>query len=127
MRPTFRWITLLALIVADGTTAAHAQAEFCVDTVEEFDVAYRTSAIQPVTIRMAEGVWNMIGSTIDPSRPNHFYPNRSVRLEGGYNANCSNRSNAPDATVLTAPVIDISAPLAGAAALHVERITIRDV
>lgn len=106
---------------------AWAQVEVCVDSVAEFDAAYRLAQLQPVTIRMAAGVWNMAGSTIAPNQSNFVYPARSVRIEGGYNSGCSTRSEDPGATVLTGSVLDFSAPLGEDHTLHIERLSFREL
>jgi parallel beta-helix repeat protein len=127
MSPAIRWIVLSALAFGVGIPAVHAQAEFCVDTVDEFDAAYRLSLFQPVTIKMAAGVWHMTGSTVDSQRSSFVYPSRSVRIEGGYNASCSARSEDPGATVLTASVLEFSIQSSGGSTLHIERLTFRNL
>ncbi len=107
--------------------AARAQAAACVRTVAEFDAAYRLALLQPVTIRMAAGAWNMAGSTIAPHQANFVYPARSVRIEGGYNSSCTTRSEDPGATVLTGSALTLSAPLGEGHTLHIERLSFREL
>jgi parallel beta-helix repeat protein len=118
---------MLVCAALASMSRASAQAEFCVRTVAEFDTAYRLSLAQPVTIKMATGVWHMTGSTVDSQRSNFVYPNRSVRIEGGYNASCSARSEDPGATVLTTSVLEFNIQSAGGSTLHIDRLTFRDL
>ncbi len=105
--------------------SASGQATFCVRTVAEFDSAYRLSELQPVTIRMAAGAWNMAGSTVTPHQSNFVYPGNSVRIEGGYNSTCTSRSEDPGATVLRGSTLKISA--LSAPTVHIERLTFREL
>lgn len=75
---------------------------FCVNSVAEFDQAWLAADDDDVELRIATGTYNLNNSCIDEDTYCAVSDN-AIRIRGGYNGNCSSRSENPAATVLTAP------------------------
>ncbi len=127
---TFRRAVSLAAVFAPLLACiappATAQIERCVGNLAQFNAAWALGQSEAVTIKMTAGVWNMAGSRIEMNGPSYMDFDESMTLKGGYNANCTSRSEDPGATVLTGASLEISGwPFA--TPLRVERLTFRNV
>lgn len=93
---------LLTILVLAWGLPAQALEVFCVNSVAEFDQAWLAADDEDVEIRIAAGTYNMNNSCVDGDSYCEVSDN-AIFIRGGYNANCSSRSEDPQATVLTAP------------------------
>ncbi len=116
------------LLVTFGTPA-QALTEFCVNTVNEFDSAWVAADSDDVVIKLVTGTYDFNASCLDGDGYCEVTDN-DITIRGGYNSNCSARSENPASTVITAPnnilaLGTLDEPIF--ANLTVERLTFRDV
>ncbi len=85
---------LLGLCLALVSSISQAQVERCVRTVAEFNSAWVLADDDEVLIKMAVGTYDFDGATTSGI-------DDDVVIRGGYNSNCSARTDDPAATVIT--------------------------
>lgn len=95
MKPYVSCLVLACLAI--GSTSVRAQVERCVRSVAEFNSAWLVADSDPVVIKMAAGSYDLAGSVVDQA----VNVDDDVSILGGYNSNCTARSDDPSATVLT--------------------------
>ncbi len=126
---------LTALLFSLIALPAAAQVERCVRNVAEFNSAWLVADDDPVTIKMAAGTYDLAGSVVDsPSDSSSWVGvDDDVTIRGGYNSNCTSRSEDPGATILTHSAggrllfQTHGSAVAGNGFLRLERLTFRGV
>lgn len=101
MTPTTNRLLLLALAACPSTVLA--QVERCVRNELEFTLAWavaQASSAEPLVIRLAQGSYDLAQTPVG-TYPEGEPAARPVSLLGGWNSNCTSRSDNPAATVLT--------------------------
>lgn len=126
LRHASRVTAALTLLLACVATSAGATTERCVQTVNEFNQAWRIGIHEPVLIKMGTGLWDMTHSYIDANSPNLTHVEESVRIQGGYNTTCTSRSEDPAATVLLGARLSMAVAVGSDATLSIERLSFRN-
>jgi hypothetical protein len=119
--------SLLPLTLAFASTA-HALEVRCVDTVNELSNALEVAADDEVEIRIVTGTYNVSQTCFDANPLAACdEPDNDIRIRGGYNANCSARSQDPGLTVITNPNRDIGYEELGFPEINlsIDRVTFR--
>ena len=120
-----------ALVALSLTTASvHAEQTFCVDSVAEFDTAYRAAEDDDVVIRVVRGTYDMTGSCLDDE--DYCRIDDDITIRGGYAPGCGSRTLSAVDTVLTRPggglMIETSGlQFEGNGDVVLESLTFRDV
>ncbi|MCG6118844.1 MAG: hypothetical protein MEQ07_11745, partial [Aquimonas sp.] len=112
---------LLGLGLALAAGASQAQVERCVRTIAELNSAWLLAKDDPVTIKLATGVY-------DFAQFNDSGISYRLRVRGGYNSVCTSRTEDPSATILTHSTggeIRMIAYIGGGAPIEFERLTFR--
>lgn len=91
----------IAVMFALGASLAQAEQTFCVDTVAEFDAAYRTADEENVIIKLVRGTYNLTGTCVDADELCRV--DDDVTIRGGYAPGCGSRTLSAVDTVLTRP------------------------
>ena len=86
--------TVLGVVALALASPASARVERCVRNVAEFNSAWLVADGDEVLIKVAVGTYDFDGATTAGI-------NDDVVIRGGYNSNCSSRSDDPAATVIT--------------------------
>ena len=59
------WMNAMVAIFGMTASTAHATQTFCVDSVNQFDVAYAAADEENVIIQVVRGTYDMTGSHVD--------------------------------------------------------------
>lgn len=100
---------LIGLLSAALAPTAHA-AEYCVGTVTQLQAALDQAEVDGTDseIKLRSGTYAVSGNIVYEPISEFFVPAGKLTIRGGYNADCSSRSDADGATRLTgngAPVL----------------------
>lgn len=116
----------VALVGSAAAFAPPVQAleTFCVTSLAQLNAAWQVADDDDVRILLATGTYDLTASCLDVESLCRV-EDHDVEILGGYNSDCSARSQDPGATVLTAPgrVIVIGSNIT--ADVRLERLTIR--
>ena len=120
----------MAVVLGMAAASAHATQTFCVDSVNEFDVAYETADEENVIIQLVRGTYDMTGSCIDSTVACPI--DDDITIRGGYAPGCGSRTLSAVDTVLTRPgggfAIETSGlQFEGNGDVVIESLTVRDV
>jgi parallel beta-helix repeat protein len=96
-RPAIVLVAAGALLSSAST--ARAAAEFCVDSVAEFNAAYEVADEENVVIRVEQGTYDMAGSCLDGTVQCDI--DDDMTIVGGYTDGCATRSGNAALTVFT--------------------------
>lgn len=95
---------ILALfLVAMGTNSAYAFKTFCVSDAQQLDAALQHARSAPDTtvIELAQGTYNLAATLLTTVLPNEAGVQfNALKLQGGFNSNCTSRTLNPENTVL---------------------------
>ncbi|MBP6504715.1 right-handed parallel beta-helix repeat-containing protein [Dokdonella sp.] len=124
------WMNAMVAIFGMTASTAHATQTFCVDSVNQFDVAYAAADEENVIIQVVRGTYDMTGSHVDADSALEI--DDDVTIRGGYAPGCGSRTMSAEDTVFTRPGgalrIDSSGvPIEGNGDVVLESLTVRDV
>ncbi len=95
-------VSLLSLAALAAPLSALAQVERCVRNEPEFVLAWGIAAAssnEPLVIKLAQGTYDLGATQVGGDSP--VRAGRPVSIRGGYNNDCTARSDDPAATTLT--------------------------